>query len=529
MPQSRSRLVLAAALFLAALIALLVRWQDAKQLQPADQTGQSAVAGRPQADGRSSGKDARGHAEPPERRALDLMQLAVRNERGAAVGGASVEIHNRTLRTDPEGRCSIAIDELARGQLVRVSHEHYTATIAELTPSDFQSKRKDIVLLLANVLAGMVLDHESAPVRDADVAVYDGRYPDLPDTAVLGRAKTGTDGAYRVDLPQAGLVYVIARKRGFVAANEVDAGTMSDVIRTTVQGSKKLDIRLFPVLVSAVGIVNRSPIPDDQVGNYCAFARDQGRSLADLAPNMNSVEAEARAILADFGKRYAHLSAWVGRPLLGKKQPSVLPVRVETVDGSLALVQAGVVRLADMTAADIASHDFAVGFPTGELELEVDYPTTVAMLKDGHATLWQRTVDPAAGGVRLTVPAGRYMVTPSPKTLLRTDARRTEVDVPAGAVARLPAGAAARADVAVLRIGVVGASGPVDLKSLHVEIRMATGRMSLRGLTGPDLRIYAEPGDCDVMVNDAAGLLRGRHRFVATAGMPDPVLISIAR
>lgn len=528
MPKPRPPHGVVAALLVAVLAALLYWLHGVHPEAPAGQSSDtSGEAPSPARDSIPGVSDAQ--ANSPDRRELDLLTVSVRNDRGAAVGGAIVEVGGRAIRTDPDGRCGIALEGLSRGHLLLVTHDRYKATLAELVPGDFQTKRKEVVLLLTIAIDGTVSDHVGTPVRDADVAVYDGRRPDLPDEAVLGHAKTGTDGVYRIELPQAGPVFVVVKKRGFVAANEVDAGTLSGVIGTTVLGTKKLDVRLFPVLVSVVGIVNRSPMPDEQVRHYCAFARDVAPSLAELAPTMHSVEDEARAMVVDVAKQYAHVSAWIGRPVIGKPSPSVMPVRVEAVDGTWALVQARLVRLADMTTADIASHDFAVGVPMGALELAVEYPTTVAMLKDGRATMWQRSVEPAAGTVRLVVPAGRYVVTPSPNTLLRTEGRRTEVEVTAGTVVHLPNGGAARADVAVLRVVVVDKTGPVDMKSLNLQIRSSGGRLSLRGLTEPELRIYAEPGDCEVLVRDATGLHRGRLRFVASAGMTEPVVVSIAR
>ncbi len=405
-----------------------------------------------------------------------------------------------------------------------------TAPVATVTTVPFQREELregpgDIRRVRATTLHGIAIDHRDDPVPGVEVVVFDGLRADLRPDAEVGRAITAADGRFRVELERGGVVHVMARKHGHVAASKDEDGTMSHVVRTVAEGSKHLDLLVYPILVSAVGIVNASGMPDAEVANLCAFARETPAALGELTPVMRTLELEAREHAAQTGRAFAHLGTWVGRPLPGGEVPPSMPVRVSFVDGSSVLVDARIVPLAALTIADIASVTFGVAVPTGQLDLNVTHPTTVTLLQNGAPSVWQRTLQPFAGRTRITLPAGRHVIMPSPATLLDGNRRRTEVEVPAGGIAVVPDRQAG--DVAHLRVAVVDANGPVDLDSLQVHVSSAGGTLSLRNVAEQEIHVFTEPGPCSIRVRDAAGRLRGRLAFHATAGATESILVPI--
>lgn len=383
----------------------------------------------------------------------------------------------------------------------------------------------DVLRVPTTAIHGVAIDHRDDPVAGVEVVVFDGLLADLRPDAEVGRAITADDGRFRVELGRGGVVHVVARKRGHVATNEVEGGPMSDVVRTVAEGATQLDLRVYPILVCVVGVVNASGLPDAEVANLCAFARETPAALGELTAGMRTLELEARAQATHVGRAFAHLGTWVGRPLSGSEVPPSMPVRVSFVDGSIAVVDARVVPMAELTIADIASVTFGLAVKTGQLDLGVIHPTTVTLLRDGAPSVWQRTLQPFAGRTRITLPAGRHVIMPSAATLLDANKRRTEVEVPAGGIAVVPD--LEGNDVAHVRIAVVDAQGPVDLGSLDVRVSSTGGTLSLRNVAEGEIHVFTEPGPCSIRVRDATGRMRGQRAFDATAGVTETVLVTV--
>lgn len=454
-----------------------------------------------------------------------VLLLLVQDSHGAKMSNGSVTWGNHSLKTDASGACPIPVGDIEPGQHVEVRVPGFRLAIAGLTKEDLNIGTKLVVVERSVSLAGTTIDHIGSPVAEVDVAVYDGRFADLRPDALLSRAVTGADGRFLIPLPQSGDVYVVPRRWGYVAKNVFEAGGRSEVIRITVSSDRSIEVRMFPILVSAVGLINASELPNAEIGNYCAFARDIPPAVIELSPSMEALLPDMRRHVTQIGSPFAYLGLWLGHPTAKGKPPANMPVKVEFVDGTSVILSTRIVPLATMTVSDIASHSVTLGIDTGFLELEVGYPTTLALVRESRATLWQRTLQPRPGIQRLELPTGLHYVMPSPLTLLDDRRRRREVSIEKAVVTRCEP--LHEDPVAKVRIVVVDADGPVDLRPLNVKVMSAGKRMSLRGISEPEICLFLEPGDCRLTVHDAAGHLLGKLEFPATPAMEAPVVVMI--
>jgi len=461
---------------------------------------------------------------PARTEALQWVARVVDGE-GRPLAGASVTTREATVTTDAGGIGLLPLERLASGQVLTASHPGHRPTVHVLTDDDLGHGTRELTLHRTASVRGTVMDHVGAPLGDVAVAVHDGRHAGLREDSLLGSARTGADGTFVVELPHGGPVQVVARKFGFVASHEAEHGGVHEVLRTTVAGERQLDLRLVPVLVSAVGIVNATNVPNEEVAHFCAFSRAIPQELDELPAAAGAVAEEARARLREVGSAFAHLGLWFGTPRVGGTVPAQLQVQVALVDGSSAVLTTPLVPLANVTVGDIVSHAFAPSLELGTLELQPAYPTTVALVQEGQVSAWQRTLQPAAGPVRVVLPAGRHVVAPSPLTGLDPARRRREVEVVRGTTTVLQA--ADEPPFARVELVVADAAGPVELRWLQLRVQAATGLLTLRGLAGRSVVLYLEPGRCTVRVHDGGGRLRGRLGFEAAPGMAEPVLVRI--
>jgi hypothetical protein len=239
---------------------------------------------------------------------------------------------------------------------------------------------------------------------------------------------------------------------------------------------------------------------------------------------MHVVEGAARRHVEQIGSSFSHLGIWLGLPNPGAECPATMPVQVGFVDGTSVALAPRLVPLATMTVRDIATHAVRLQVDVGQLESSVRYPTNLTLLRDGHPTVWQRTIQPAERA-RVALPAGRYVVTPSPVTLLDARRRRRETTIIQGELTQL---ASDPEDAFVaLRIVVADERGPVPLRNLRVRIWTAGDSTSLAGVTEPEILLYVEPGPVKAHVCDGSGGLLARHEFVATPDMPQPTTIRL--
>jgi hypothetical protein len=530
----RHSVLVAVGLVTALLTALWLAWP---KVTPRTNGAEASGTTTPDRDGMlASGADpdASEGSDPTGRRPANLLSVRVKDAGGAAVAQATIVVSGErgadaapadpTFVTDPRGELALPGDSLSPCHWLHVEAAGFRPTLTAVTQRDLARGTKDVVLHRAVAFRGTTIDHLGAPVADVEIVVYDGRFPDLRASARLGASKSDTNGRFEVPLTQAGEVLVVPRRVGYVAKNMIDAGAWAEVIRTTAGQEREYELRLLPVLVATVGLVNSSSLPNEELAHYCAFSRTPPPGLAELQSSMHVVESAARRHVEQIGSSFSHLGIWLGLPNPGADCPATMPVQVGFVDGTSVALAPRLVPLATMTVRDIATHAVRLQVDVGQIELSVRYPTTLTLLRDGHATVWQRTLEPAETA-RLALPAGRYVVAPSPVTLLDGQRRRRETTITKGEVTYLAS--EQEAPIVPLRLVVADERGPVPLRNLRVDVWAARDLTSLAGVTEPEILLYVEPGPMKAHVRDGSGKVLARHEFVATPDMPQPTTIRL--
>jgi hypothetical protein len=297
----RRTMLVAVGLVTALLTALWLAWPNATPRTSGAEASGTTTPDREGMLASGADPDASGGSDPAGRQTANLLSVRVKDAGGAAVARATIVVSGErgadaapvdpTFVTDPRGEVALPGDDLSPRHWLHVEAAGFRPTLAAVTQRDLASATKDVVLHRAVAFRGTTIDHLGAPVADVEIVVYDGRFPDLRESARLGAGKSHANGRFEVPLSQAGEVLVVPRRVGYVAKNMVDAGAWAEVIRTTASHDREYELRLLPVLVATVGLVNSSSLPNEELAHYCAFSRTPPPGLAELHPPCTSSRA----------------------------------------------------------------------------------------------------------------------------------------------------------------------------------------------------------------------------------------------